>query len=61
MLKRLGIDASEETRNYLENLVWEKNVKTTLDRLESIVSDHSIPSPAGFSVKSIREDRDENH
>ena len=60
-LKRLGIDPSEETRNHLENLAWEKDVKYTLDRLESIIRGHSKPSPSGFAVKSIHEDRNENH
>ena len=60
-LKQLGINTSEETRNYLEKLAWEMEVKNTLDKLESIVREHSSPSPAGFAVKSIQEDRNENH
>lgn len=60
-LKRLGIDPSEETRSHLENLAWEKDVESTLDKLESIIRIHSKPSASGFAVKSIREDRNEDH
>lgn len=60
-LKHLGIDPSEETRNHLENMAWEEDARITLNRLESIIRDHSKPSPSGFAVKSIHEDRNANH
>lgn len=60
-LKKLGINTSEEVRNYLENLAWKQDVLNTMDKLENLLRKHSKPSKPGFATKSIREDRDENH
>ncbi len=60
-LKNLGINPSEEVRKFLEDLVWKKDVRNTIDKLELMIQEHSRPSETGFAVKSIREDRDEGH
>ena len=60
-LRSLGISGSSRVRAYLENLAWRAEAKKTLDELELLVKKSSTPSKKGFSVRSIREDRDEAH
>ncbi|MHB1439705.1 MAG: VapB-type antitoxin [Cuniculiplasma sp.] len=60
-LKNLGINPSDEVRKFLEELVWKKDVRNTIDKLELMIRQYSKPSETGFAVKSIREDRDDGH
>jgi hypothetical protein len=55
-LKKAGINPKE----YIENIAWKANAKKVLLELKELIKT-SKPSKAGFAVKSIREDRDENH
>jgi hypothetical protein len=60
-LKRLGINVSEETRRFLEELAWKTDARKTMEEIENIIKEKSKPSKSGFAVKSVREDRDETH
>lgn len=60
-LRKLGINSSEQARQYLEDIVWKEEAKRTIDELAVLVKKHSKPSKPGFAVASIREDRDEAH
>ncbi len=60
-LRRLRINSSRKARSYLESLVWKEEAKQTIAELEAMVKKHSKPSKAGFTIASIREDRNEAH
>lgn len=60
-LKKLGINVSQETRKFLEELAWKTEARKTVEEIEEILIRKSSPSKRGFAVKSIREDRHENH
>jgi antitoxin component of RelBE/YafQ-DinJ toxin-antitoxin module len=56
-LEQNGIDISLATRAYLEKLAWKSTSKNNLRELHKLIERKVKPSRKGFSVKSIREDR----
>jgi antitoxin component of RelBE/YafQ-DinJ toxin-antitoxin module len=60
-LEQNGIDISLATRAYLEKLAWKSKSKNNLRELHKLIERKVKPSRKGFSVKSIREDRDSVH
>ena len=61
VLEEAGVNIGEVIRKHLEELAWEITARKRLEELEKIVEERVRPSPPGWSVKSVREDRDENH
>ena len=61
VLEEAGVNVGVTVREYLEELAWEITARKRLEELDKIVEERVRPSPPGWSVKSIREDRDENH
>lgn len=57
-LESNGIDISKVTRGYLEKLAWRSERKKNLKELHTLIERNVKPSRKGFSVRSIREDRD---
>ena len=60
-LERSGIDISLVTRNYLERLAWKSRRIKNVKELHRLIEKNVKPSGKGFSVESIREDRDSAH
>lgn len=56
-LERAGVNIAEEVRKYLEELSWRVRVRRKLKEWDEILS-RVKPSEKGFSVKSVREDRE---
>jgi predicted transcriptional regulator len=56
-LKEAGIDVSLEVKRHLEELAWQVELKKRLARLERVLAEMP-PAPKGFSVRSVREDRE---
>ncbi len=56
-LEEMGVNVSDEVRNFLEELVWKTKIKRKIEEWRSIL-ERTKPSERGFSVKSVREDRD---
>lgn len=61
VLERTGIDISVAVRSYLEKLAWKEESKKNLKTLHRLIEKEVKPSRKGFSVSSIREDRDHGH
>jgi len=59
-LKEAGIDVPLEVKRCLEELAWQVELKGRLERLDKVLA-HMPPAPGSFSVKGVREDRDESH
>ncbi len=59
-LEKAGINVSEIVRKHLEELAWKIKVKREIEELRKIL-EKVKPSPKGFAVKSVREDRDAYH
>jgi hypothetical protein len=60
-LERNGVDISLATRAYLEKLAWKSTSKKNLRELHKLIENKVKPSKKGFSLKTIREDRDNVH
>ena len=60
-LEKLGINISKAVREYLEELAWRHRVRRELEYIDNVLLKNVKPSSKGFSVESIREDRDESH
>ncbi len=60
-LERNGVDISLATRAYLEKLAWKSTSKKNIRELHKLIERKVKPSQKGFSLKSIREDRDDVH
>jgi hypothetical protein len=60
-LERSGIDISLALRSYLEKLAWRAQSKRRLKELHRLIERDVTASRKGFSVASIREDRDHAH
>ncbi len=56
-LKEAGINVSLEVKRHLEELAWQVELKKRMARLERVLADMP-PAPKGFSVRSVREDRE---
>ena len=59
-LEKMGVNIAEEVRNFLEEMVWRMKVKKEIEEISKLL-ERVKPSPEGFVVKSVREDRDESH
>lgn len=57
ILEESGIDVSEEVRRYLEELAQRVRLRMFVSRWDEILGS-SKPSEKGFSVRSVREDRE---
>lgn len=57
ILEKSGIDVSEEVRRFLEELAWKVKIRDYISRWDELLKDVK-PSEKGFSVKSVREDRE---
>lgn len=56
-LERAGINVSEEIRKRLEELVWKIRTERQIEKWKMIIA-RMKPSEDGFSVRSVREDRE---
>lgn len=56
-LEEMGVNITEEVRSFLEELAWKAKIKRKIEEWRSIL-ERTKPSEKGFSVKSLREDRD---
>ncbi|MCD6244795.1 MAG: VapB-type antitoxin [Thermoproteota archaeon] len=53
----MGVNVSEEVRNFLEELAWKARIRKKIEEWRSILN-RTKPSEKGFSIRSVREDRD---
>jgi hypothetical protein len=56
-LEKVGIDIAKEVREQLEELAWKVRTKKQLEKWKKILT-RVRPSEKGFSVRSVREDRE---
>ncbi|MCC5994642.1 MAG: VapB-type antitoxin [Candidatus Aenigmarchaeota archaeon] len=56
-LEKAGVDISEEVRKFLEELAWRIKTRRFIELWNELLKDVK-PSEKGFSVKSVREDRE---
>ena len=56
-LERAGVNIAKEVREYLENLAWKIRIEEKVKEWEKLLS-RVKPSEEGFSVRSVREDRE---
>ena len=59
-LERRGVNIVEEVRKFLEDMVWQMRVREEVERINRLLEGVK-PSPKGFAIESVREDRDEGH
>jgi len=57
VLEESGINVGEEVRRFLENLAWRVKIRRFVERWDELLKDVK-PSGEGFSVISVREDRE---
>jgi antitoxin component of RelBE/YafQ-DinJ toxin-antitoxin module len=57
ILEESGVDISEEVRRFLEELAWRVKTRKFIEHWNELLKDVK-PSEKGFSVKSVREDRE---
>lgn len=57
ILERSGIDVGEEVRRFLEELAWKVKIRDYVSKWDDLLRDVK-PSEKGFSVRSVREDRE---
>lgn len=60
-LEREGIDVEKSIKDFLTRRASQIELRKTIDRLTHIIEKKVKPSKKGFSVKSIREDRNVAH
>ncbi|OYT30747.1 MAG: VapB-type antitoxin [Thermoprotei archaeon] len=56
-LEKSGVNIAEEVRSYLEQLAWKIRIRRKINEWDEILS-RVKPSKKGFSVKSVKEDRE---
>jgi antitoxin component of RelBE/YafQ-DinJ toxin-antitoxin module len=56
-LEKAGVDISEEVRKFLEELAWRIKTRRFIELWNELLKDVK-PSEKGFSVESVREDRE---
>lgn len=56
-IEKAGIDISEEMKKQLEELAWKTKTKKQIEKWNKILTNVK-PSDIGFSVRSVREDRE---
>ena len=57
ILERGGVNISKVVKEFLEELAWKIKVEETLNKLDKLL-EKMPPTPKGYAVKSVREDRD---
>ncbi|MEM3607048.1 MAG: VapB-type antitoxin [Candidatus Bathyarchaeia archaeon] len=56
-LEKAGINISKEIKKTLEDLAWQVRIKKQIEKWNAILAKIK-PSEEGFSVRSVREDRE---
>ena len=56
-LERAGVNISKEVKKYLEELAWKIELQESIKEFSKIL-ENVPPAEEGFSVKSVREDRE---
>ena len=56
-LERAGVNISKEVKRYLEELAWKIELKEAVKEISKLLEEVP-PAEEGFSVKSVREDRE---
>ncbi|MEM3475361.1 MAG: VapB-type antitoxin [Candidatus Bathyarchaeia archaeon] len=56
-LEKAGINISKEIKKTLEDLAWQVKIKKQIEKWNAILAKIK-PSEEGFSVRSVREDRE---
>ena len=56
-LERAGINISKEIKRYLEELAWKIELKEAVKEISKLLEEMP-PAKEGFSVRSVREDRE---
>ena len=57
ILEKAGINIAEEIRRYLEELAWKVKIREQVEKWDKLLSNIK-PSSKGFSVQSVREERE---
>ncbi len=57
ILEESGIDVGEEVRRFLEDLAWRVKIRRFVERWDELLKDVK-PGEEGFSVSSVKEDRE---
>ena len=60
-LDKEGIDLSYEFKKYVKRRIALLELRKTVKELTVLIKKNAKPSPKGFAVKSVREDRDAAH
>ena len=55
-LERAGINISKEVKKYLDELAWKIELQEAVKEISKLLEEAS-PAEEGFSVRSVREDR----
>lgn len=56
-LEEAGVDITEEMKKFLEELAWKASIMNQVEKWDEILTKVK-PSEKGFSVRSVREDRE---
>jgi len=56
-LERAGINISKEVKRYLEELAWKIELQEAVKEISKLLEEVP-PAEEGFSVRSVREDRE---
>ena len=56
-LERAGINISKEVKRYLEELAWKIELQEAVKEISKLLEEVP-PAGEGFSVRSVREDRE---
>jgi hypothetical protein len=57
ILEQNNVNISEEIRRFLEELAWKIKIRKFVEEWDKILTEMR-PSEEGFSVRSVREDRE---
>jgi len=56
-LERAGVNISNEVKKYLEELAWKVELQEAVKEISKLL-EKVPPAEEGFSVRSVREDRE---
>lgn len=56
-LEKAGINITREVKNFLEEMVWKIELRENIQKLSNTI-EKMPPAEEGFSVRSVREDRE---
>jgi len=59
VLERAGVNISKEVKRYLEELAWKIELRESIQKFSKVL-EGVPPAERGFSVGSVREDREGN-